>query len=109
MGALVNEYAWTRISFLAEAISLITASVAPPFGEKKTSMIPAVQYVSAPAVEQKAQTSAIPITRFLNINLLSDSGPAVDIRACLPWDDTSRPGEACSEGRFKPVEVPLEG
>src|SRR5664279_277437 len=34
----VNEYACTRISFFAFPSSMTTASVAPPWGEKKTSV-----------------------------------------------------------------------
>ena len=36
MGVLVKLYAWTRTVFLAAFSSLTTASVQPPFGEKKT-------------------------------------------------------------------------
>lgn len=39
IGAEVKEYAWTRISFFAFPSSWTTASVAPPFGEKNTSMV----------------------------------------------------------------------
>ncbi len=38
MGVLVNEYAWTRTLLLAALSSRTTASVQPPFGEKKTWM-----------------------------------------------------------------------
>ena len=38
IGAEVKEYAWTRTSFFAFPSSRTTASVAPPWGEKKTSV-----------------------------------------------------------------------
>ena len=40
MGLEVKPYAWMLISFFAAEISRVIASVAPPRGEKKTSIEP---------------------------------------------------------------------
>ena len=56
IGALVNEYAWTKTLFVALSRFSTTASVQPPFGEKKTWMLSAALETSTASESIRALT-----------------------------------------------------